>query len=71
MDEELTPEKLIEYGKQFENIYISGLESEKVMSRFSVKDRLIGLKPKDRLEGLKPEEIDELEKYLQELKKRK
>jgi len=80
MSTELTPEKIMEYGKQWHNIVLAGLEPEKVMAKFSIEDRLKGLKPKDRLEGLKPkdrlegltaEEIKELDKYLKKMMKKK
>lgn len=67
MEIELTPEKIIEYGKKWQNIVLSGLDPDEIMTRFSIKDRLRGLAPEDRLKGLAPEEI---EKYLKQLKKK-
>ncbi len=65
MEEELTPEKIIEDGKKWHNIILSGMDPEDVMSKFSVEDRLKGLSPEDILKGLSPEY---LEKYLKKIK---
>ncbi|MCP4352486.1 MAG: hypothetical protein GY795_44070 [Desulfobacterales bacterium] len=56
MKEELTPEKVIEIGKMFEDEIISVYDKEKLLKRFTLEERLEGLKPEERLEGLKPEE---------------
>jgi hypothetical protein len=48
MEYALTPEKVMEIGKGFEDAFLAGLPIEK---------RLKGLKPEERIAGLKPEEI--------------
>ena len=48
MEYALTPEKVMEIGKGFEDAFLAALPIEK---------RLKGLKPEERIAGLKPEEI--------------
>jgi hypothetical protein len=48
MEYALTPEKVMEIGKGFEDAFLASLPIEK---------RLKGLKPEERIAGLKPEEI--------------
>jgi hypothetical protein len=48
MEYALTPEKVMEIGKGFEDAFLAGLPIEK---------RLKGLKPEERIAGLKPEDI--------------
>ena len=48
MEYELTPEKVMEIGKGFEDAFLACLPIEK---------RLKGLKPEERMAGLKPEDI--------------
>ena len=62
MDEELTPEKVIEMGKMWGDAYLASLPTEK---------RLKGLKPADRLAGLSNKEIKELEDFLKKYKQKK
>ncbi len=57
MEQELTPEKLIEMGKKWGDLYLRSLPPE---------ERLKGLGPEERLKGLSAEEI---EAYLRKLKK--
>ncbi|QTA78288.1 Uncharacterized protein dnl_05080 [Desulfonema limicola] len=44
MEIELTPEKIIEYGKKWQNIVLSGLEPDEIMARFSQGVRFFLLK---------------------------
>ena len=66
MGQELTPEIVIEMGKEWGDLYLSSLPPE---------ERLKGLGPEERLKGLGPEEIlkclsaEEIEAYLRKLKK--
>ena len=76
MSVELTPQRVIEMGKKWEELFLKGI---------SVEERLAGLKPEERLSGLKPEEVfrnytpeevlrnytpEEIERYLRTLKER-
>ena len=63
---ELTPEKVMEMGKMWADMILSGLSPDEVLSRYKPEERLRGLKPdevlsrykpEERLRGLKPEEI--------------
>ncbi|QTA90973.1 hypothetical protein [Desulfonema magnum] len=65
MKEELTPEKVMEIGKMFGKIALSGLSEDEILSvcdreklvrKLTIEERLAGLKPKERLAGLKPKE---------------
>ena len=47
----LTPEMVMEMGKEWGQVYLSSLPA---------KERLAGLTPKDRLAGLTPKQLDEL-----------
>ncbi len=66
LDFELTPEKVLEIGKGFEDAILAclplekrleGLDPEDVLSRFKPEDVLSRFKPEERLVGLKPEDI--------------
>ncbi len=66
---EITPETLIEMGKEMEDIFLAGLPVEKLLKTLTPEERLEGLKPEERLEGLKPEEIETLfEAYRKKIK---
>jgi hypothetical protein len=63
---EISPEELIELGKQWQEIMLSqmpleerlaGLEPEEVLPHFKLEERLAGLEPEERLAGLEPEEV--------------
>ncbi|MCP4352484.1 MAG: hypothetical protein GY795_44060 [Desulfobacterales bacterium] len=58
MKEELTPEKVIEIGKMFEDEIISVYDKEKLLKRFTLEERLEGFSAK------------EIEDYLKKLKKK-
>ncbi len=60
MESEITPEKVMEIGKEWEELFLNFIPVER---------RLAGLKPKERLAGLKPEELKKIEQYIRELKK--
>jgi len=77
MDDELTPERVIEMGKMWGDDMLDMMPVEEVLSRFhpqellaglQPEERLAGLQPEERLAGLKREEIEEIEAYLQRLK---
>jgi hypothetical protein len=65
MSVELTPERVIEMGKKWEDLFLAGISVEKRLAGLKPEERLAGLKPEERLAGLKPEEI---ERYLRKLK---
>ncbi len=68
MQQELTPERVMEMGKMW---------GEKYLSLLSPEERLAGLKPEERLTGLKLEErldglpIKEIRAYLHKLENKK
>jgi hypothetical protein len=59
MQNELTPEQVMEIGKMWGDIYLSAIPPEK---------RVAGLKPEERLAGLS---VKEIEDYLRKLRSRK
>ena len=70
---ELTPEMVIEMGKEWGEVYLSGMQAEEVLNHFELQEilaalkpqeKLAELKPQERLAGLKPQELDELANYL-------
>ena len=77
MKGELTPKKVRELGKKFQDALIAGMPFERWLEEYG-KDRILAeLKPEDRLAGLKLEDrlvglsVEELESYLKKLKKKK
>ncbi len=74
---ELTPDKVMEMGKMWADLILSGLPAEErlrglgpeeVLSRYKPEERLRGLGPEERLRGLTEEEI---KNYLLKLKKKR
>ncbi|EDN70526.1 hypothetical protein BGP_3793 [Beggiatoa sp. PS] len=63
---ELTPEMVMEMGKEWGDVYLSGMPAEEVLCHFEPQQRLAGLTPAERLAGLKPQELDELRRLLQQ-----
>jgi hypothetical protein len=66
MEYELTPEKVMEIGKGFEDAFLAhlsidkrlkGLSPEDIFARFKPEERIAGLKPEDVLARFKPEDI--------------
>jgi hypothetical protein len=66
MEYELTPERVIEIGKSFEDAFLAylpiekrlkGLKPEDIFSIFKPEERIAGLKPEERIAGLKLEDI--------------
>ncbi len=62
MKSTLTAEQVKEMGKMWGDWFLSTL---------TPAERLIGLKPAERLTGLKPEELDEIEKLIKKLRKKR
>ena len=65
MEYELTPEKVMEIGKGFEDAFLAclpidkrlkGLKPEDIFARFKPEDIFARFKPEERIAGLKPEE---------------
>ena len=65
MEYELTPEKVMEIGKGFEDAFLAclpidkrlkGLKPEDILARFKPEERMAGLKPEDIFARFKPEE---------------
>jgi hypothetical protein len=65
MEKEITPEFVMEIGKDMYEAMLSSIRpedlikkfgAEKILSKFQPEERLSGLKPEERLSGLKPEE---------------
>ncbi|MCP4131749.1 MAG: hypothetical protein GY754_12290 [bacterium] len=65
MEEEITPEKLIEMGKKFQKMVLSSLSEdeilflygkEKFVKNLTLEERLVGLTVEERLTGLSAEE---------------
>jgi hypothetical protein len=63
---ELTPEKVMEIGKGFEDAFLAclpidkrlkGLKPEDIFARFTPEDIFARFKPEERMAGLKPEDI--------------
>ncbi|MEZ4525159.1 MAG: hypothetical protein R2941_04490 [Desulfobacterales bacterium] len=73
---ELTPEKVMEMGKMWADLILSGLPPEEVLSRYKPEERLRGLGPEEVLSRYKPEERlrglteEEIEAYLLKIKKK-
>ena len=63
----LDPEEVLSNFKAEED-RLKGLRAEQVLSRFNTEDRLKGLRAEDRLKGLR---VEEIEFYLEKLKKGK
>jgi len=66
MEYELTPEKVMEIGKGFEDAFLAclpidkrlkGLKPEDILARFKPEDIFARFKPEERIAGLKPEDI--------------
>jgi hypothetical protein len=66
MEYELTPEKVMEIGKGFEDAFLAclpidkrlkGLKPEDIFARFTPEDIFARFKPEERMAGLKPEDI--------------
>ena len=57
MEYALTPEKVMEIGKGFEDAFLAGLPIEKRLKGLKPEERIAGLKPEERIAGLKPEDI--------------
>ena len=66
MEYELTPEKVMEIGKGFEDAFLAclpidkrlkGLKPEDILARFKPEERMVGLKPEDIFARFKPEDI--------------
>ena len=79
MEIELTPEKVMEMGKMWEELFLRHVPVERKLAGLNAKEILAGLKPKERLAGLNakeildnlsPKERKELEQYLQQFKKK-
>jgi hypothetical protein len=65
MEYELTPEKVMEIGRGFEDAFLAclpidkrlkGLKPEDIFARFKPEDIFARFKPEERIAGLKPEE---------------
>ena len=65
MEYELTPERVMEIGKGFEDAFLAclpidkrlkGLKPEDILARFKPEERMVGLKPEDIFARFKPEE---------------
>ncbi len=56
MEYALTPEKVMEIGKGFEDAFLADLPIEKRLKGLKPEERIAGLKPEERIAGLKPEE---------------
>ena len=57
MEYALTPEKVMEIGKGFEDAFLASLPIEKRLKGLKPEERIAGLKPEERIAGLKPEDI--------------
>jgi len=57
MDLDLTPEQLMEMGKDIEEAWLAFLPVEKKLAGLKPSERIAGLKPSERVAGLNPEEI--------------
>ncbi|MEZ4528126.1 MAG: hypothetical protein R2941_19625 [Desulfobacterales bacterium] len=74
---ELTPEKVMEMGKMWADLILSGLSAEEVLSRYKPEEVLSRYKPEEVLSRYKPEERlqglteEEIEAYLLKIKKKK
>ncbi len=50
---------------------LAGFKPEEILAGFKPEERMAGLKPEERLDGLSAKEIEEIEAYLNKLKKKK
>jgi hypothetical protein len=66
MEQELTPERVMEIGKMWGDTYLSLLSPEERLAGLKLEERLAGLKLEERLAGFSIKEITE---YLHNLKK--
>jgi len=57
MKMELTPEIVMEMGKEWGEVYLSSMPAAEILSHFEPQQRLAGLEPQQRLAGLEPKEI--------------
>ena len=64
---EYTPEEVMEFGKEFGDVWLAGLTPSELLKKFTPSERMVGLKPSERLAGLKSSEIED---YIKQLKKR-
>ncbi len=60
------PYTMEQFRKDYVKAHLGDLEPEEVLSRFEAEERLKGLKAQERLRGLK---VEEIEAYLDKLKK--
>ncbi len=71
----LSPQEIKEFGKMWGDVLLPTLSVEERLKGLKPEERLKGLKPEERFIGLKPEQrfaglsIDEIETYLEQLKK--
>ena len=67
---ELTPETIMETGKQLRESLLAVLTHEERVAGLAPEERLAGLAPEERLAGLTPEElvalVAQIETYLRE-----
>jgi hypothetical protein len=74
MELEITPEQIIELGRQWQQMMVASLSPEEVLPYFKPEEIVTYLKPEERLAGLPPEEVltrlpvEEIETYLRKLK---
>ena len=52
----LSPEKMLEIGRRYEDLLLANLSVEKRLAGLKPEERMIGLKPEERVIGLRPEE---------------
>ena len=57
MKYELTPEKVMEIGKGFEDAFLACLPIDKRLKGLKPEDIFAKFKPEERMAGLKPEDI--------------
>jgi len=75
MDQEITPEALIERGKKLTDVYIAKLSPDQLLEVVDTYEMLKQLEPEVRLAGLEPEErlkglsVREIKAYLRKIKK--
>ena len=67
MDIELTPDKVMNIGKKWQELVLSGLRPEQRLEGLGIEERLMGLGIEERLMGLS---IKEIETYLKKRKKK-
>ena len=66
MNQELTPEQVIEMGKMWGDVYLSTLNPEELLKKFGPEKVLEKFSPEERLRGLS---VKEIENYLRKIKK--